>query len=356
MSAAGIFVLNTIDIMSVTRIGIKQTDDTVKQVAFLDDVSDVLNPFASFNKTGKINVGSKVTGKRKLVLALAHPRDIKMASDRPMPYPLYQFHEGTLENSTSIAGSPLIRDNASYESFVTNFNTIFSGKIKATAVGTLKCGDNLYNNGIRTIVEFELIGEYARRDDIFIKTLPGNKDALFIEYLNKLDGKQKGYNCYFFKDHTTTDITLNGESIWDHLTNSDVHTTAAEKSSWNNKQDVLVAGDNITISADNVISTSAPVPETTIPADDELKHNHLYILSSVDGLDLSSVTVEDYATVDLWIDYTAGTVTTSSDWSWVDGIELPATMSAGTRYMIELRNTGDAILAKLNYSYTNVND
>lgn len=107
---------------------------------------------------------------------------------------------------------------------------------------------------------------------------------------------------------------------------------------------------------DDVGGSQAPVPETTLPTDNKLKHNHLYILSSIDGLDLSSVTVEDYATVDLWIDYTAGTVTTSSDWSWVDGIELPATMLAGTRYMIELRNTGEAILAKLNYSYTNVND
>lgn len=100
----------------------------------------------------------------------------------------------------------------------------------------------------------------------------------------------------------------------------------------------------------------APVPETTIPTDNKLMHKHLYILASVDGLDISSVTVEDYATVDLWIDYTAGAVTTPSNWSWVDGIELPSAMLAGTRYMIELRNTGEAILAKLNYSYTNVNN
>lgn len=64
--------------MSVTRIGIKQTDNTVKPVALLDDVSDVLNPFAEFNRTGKINVGSKETSKRKLVLPLAHPKDISI--------------------------------------------------------------------------------------------------------------------------------------------------------------------------------------------------------------------------------------------------------------------------------------
>lgn len=157
------------------------------------------------------------------------------------PYPQYQFHEGTLENSTQIAFTGIIT-NPQYVSFVADFNnnTAFSGKIKATAVGTLKCGSASYNNGVRTIVEFELIGEYANRDDIFIATRIFAGEAAFIEKFNKFDGKKENiYNCYFFKDHTATDITLNGESIWDHLTNTDVHTTAAEKSSWNNKQDAL---------------------------------------------------------------------------------------------------------------------
>lgn len=157
------------------------------------------------------------------------------------PYPLYQFHEGTLENSTLIAAATIFL-NTQYESFVADFNnnTAFSGKIKATVVGTLKCGSASYNNGVRTIVEFELIGEYTNRDDIFIATRTITGEAAFIEKFNKFDGKKVNeYNCYFFKDHTTTDITLNGESIWDHLTNTDVHTTAAEKSSWNNKQDAL---------------------------------------------------------------------------------------------------------------------
>lgn len=343
--------------MSVTRIGVKQTDDTVKSVAFLDDVSDTLNPFAEFNRTGKINVGSKQTGKRKLVLPIVYYRDIKGVG-RPYPYPTYIFFEGTLENYTQIASIGSFNDE-SYQNFVTRFNdsSSFSGKIKATAVGTLKCGNYTeYDNGARTVVEFELIGEYANRDDIFIGVL--DVEEVFISRFNKLDGIiRANYSlyCYFFKDHTTTDITLNGESIADHIANADIHTTSAEKSVWNNKQDTLTAGNGIVIE-NNVISTTAPVPETTLPADDELKHNHLYILQSVDGLDLSSVTVEDYATVDLWIDYTTGTVTTSSDWSWVDGIELPENLTAGTRYMIKLQSTGEAILAKLNYSYTNVND
>ena len=203
-------------------------------------LQDLLNPFAQFNRTGKINVGDKRTMTRKLVLGLAHARDIKVGTGRPMPIPIYQFCEGTLENSTMIAVTPILNSDAAYENFITNFNTAFSGKIKATAIGTLKCGDNLYNNGIRTIINFELIGEYANRDDIFIATGQGAGDESFLEMFNKFDGKnQKNFNCCFFKVHTTTDITLNGESVWEHITNTDIHTTTAEKAEWNNKQDAL---------------------------------------------------------------------------------------------------------------------
>ena len=95
-------------------------------------------------------------------------------------------------------------------------------------------------NGIRTIVEFELIGEYANRDDIFIFTY--SDEAGLIGIFNKYDDSASGQYpmyCYFFKDHTATDITLNGESVWEHITNTDIHTTTAEKAEWNNKQDAL---------------------------------------------------------------------------------------------------------------------
>lgn len=100
---------------------------------------------------------------------------------------------------------------------------------------------------------------------------------------------------------------------------------------------------------------NTPVPET-LPSDNVLKHGRVYVIEVTEDTDFSAITVEEYATAELWIDYTAGSVTTSSDWSWIDGIDLPATMVAGTRYMLVLRNTGNALLVKLDCSYKDVND
>lgn len=100
-----------------------------------------------------------------------------------------------------------------------------------------------------------------------------------------------------------------------------------------------------------------PIPETLdLTSTDPLKHGHVYTLAVEADTDLSALGVGQYATCELWLDYTAGSVTTSSDWSWVDGIDLPPTLAAGTRYMLVLRNTGNAILVKLDCSYKDVND
>ena len=51
-------------------------------------------------------------------------------------------------------------------------------------------------------------------------------------------------------DSASTWVTTNGANVLSHLSDSIKHITAAERSAWNDKQDKLIAGDNITIAAD----------------------------------------------------------------------------------------------------------
>lgn len=95
----------------------------------------------------------------------------------------------------------------------------------------------------------------------------------------------------------------------------------------------------------------APVPEP-LGTTTTLLHGHVYTLAVEAGTDLSALGVELYGTAELWIDYTAGSVTWPTLWSWVDGI-VP-TFTAGTRYFVRGWSDGVAVIAKLEYSYTNV--
>ena len=94
---------------------------------------------------------------------------------------------------------------------------------------------------------------------------------------------------------------------------------------------------------------SAPTPEP-LPASGGLKHGHVYLATATAGLDLSAVTVETYGTAELWVDYTAGSVTLGA-WVWPDDDE-PSAWTAGNRYCLVLRNDGAATLAAVNYNYT----
>ena len=95
----------------------------------------------------------------------------------------------------------------------------------------------------------------------------------------------------------------------------------------------------------------APTPEP-LGTTTTLLHGHVYTLAVAVDTDLSALGVELYGTAELWIDYTAGSVTWPTLWSWVDGI-VP-TFTAGTRYFVRVWSDGVAVIAKLEYSYTNV--
>lgn len=101
-------------------------------------------------------------------------------------------------------------------------------------------------------------------------------------------------------------------------------------------------------------STQPPHPEAeiTLAGGGELvpmlKHQHVYLATVLDSLDLSGVTVEEYGTCELWMDYTAGSVTLGA-WTWPDGDE-PSTWTAGNRYCLVLRNDGLGLLASVNYT------
>ena len=51
-------------------------------------------------------------------------------------------------------------------------------------------------------------------------------------------------------DAASTWVTTNGANVLSHLSDGAKHITAAERTKWNDKQDKLIAGDNITIAAD----------------------------------------------------------------------------------------------------------
>lgn len=95
-----------------------------------------------------------------------------------------------------------------------------------------------------------------------------------------------------------------------------------------------------------------PIPETLdLTSTDPLKHGHVYTLAVAGDTDLSALGVELYGSAELWVDYTAGSVVWPTLWSWVDGI-VP-TFTAGTRYFVRVWSDGVAVIAKLEYSYTN---
>lgn len=94
--------------------------------------------------------------------------------------------------------------------------------------------------------------------------------------------------------------------------------------------------------------STGPVVPAALPSGGMLKGGKVYLVTAKACLDLSALSVEEYGTCELWIDYTAGSVTLG-DWTWPDDDE-PATWDAGKRYALVLRNDGLGLLASLNYS------
>lgn len=91
---------------------------------------------------------------------------------------------------------------------------------------------------------------------------------------------------------------------------------------------------------------STPTPEP-LPASGALKHGHVYLATATDGLDLSALSVEEYGTAELWIDYVSGSVTWPAALWWVEG-DAP-TLEAGKSYAIAIRDDGVKLRANVQY-------
>ena len=97
----------------------------------------------------------------------------------------------------------------------------------------------------------------------------------------------------------------------------------------------------------------APVPEP-LEEDTAMKNGGVYtVAANATALDFSAVTLADYAKAEIWVTCTATTTVTWPElWSWADGIVPPC--QAGNRYFVRVQSDGYAVVAKLEYSYTNV--
>ena len=91
---------------------------------------------------------------------------------------------------------------------------------------------------------------------------------------------------------------------------------------------------------------SAPVPEP-LGTTTTLLHGHVYTLAVVENTDLSALGVELYGTAELWVDYTAGSVTWPTGLWWVEG--SAPTLEADKSYAIALRNDGVKLRANVQY-------
>lgn len=93
----------------------------------------------------------------------------------------------------------------------------------------------------------------------------------------------------------------------------------------------------------------APVPEP-LGTTTTLLHGHVYTLAVGADTDLSALTVKQYATCELWLDYTAGSVTWPQGLWWAEG--SAPTLAAGKSYAIALRNDGVKLRANVQYEDT----
>lgn len=93
----------------------------------------------------------------------------------------------------------------------------------------------------------------------------------------------------------------------------------------------------------------APVPEP-LGTTTTMLHGHVYTLAVAADTDLSALTVKQYATCELWIDYTAGSVTWPTGLWWAEG--SAPTLEAGKSYAIALRNDGVKLRANVQYEDT----
>lgn len=120
------------------------------------------------------------------------------------------------------------------------------------------------------------------------------------------------------------------------------------------KQGSTTRGRNAVAQTDYEIILNGNRPRPLdLTSTEPLKNGHVYTLAVAEGAALANARVDERATCELWIDYTAGSVDfTGTGWVWVTDGDAPASFTAGKRYCIALRNDGTATLANLQYEYT----
>lgn len=101
------------------------------------------------------------------------------------------------------------------------------------------------------------------------------------------------------------------------------------------------------------MSTQPPYPECLMTLaggsmmSAPVKHAGVYTATVAGALNLSALTVENYAEAWLWLDFVSGNVSFPSSWKWVDG-NAPS-MSIQGRYFIKVLSDGVNVIAKLVY-------
>lgn len=119
------------------------------------------------------------------------------------------------------------------------------------------------------------------------------------------------------------------------------------------KQGSTTRGKNAVEQTDyEIILNGGATQPLDLASTEPLKNGHVYTLAVAAATDLSALSVKAFATCELWLDYSAGSVTWPTLWSWVDGI-VP-TFVANNRYFVHVWSDGVAVIAELKYSYVNV--
>lgn len=136
---------------------------------------------------------------------------------------------------------------------------------------------------------------------------------------------------------------------------SEVYPLSVEGGMFSDPQDIEggYPARNIYVNESKVYgSTDVIYPETELPADNILRHGHIYLVTADQTTtSLSLLQAEQYGRMSIWLDYTSGSVTWPSKWSWANGL-MPDNLTSGSRYFIELFSDGVAEIATFHMAYT----
>lgn len=121
------------------------------------------------------------------------------------------------------------------------------------------------------------------------------------------------------------------------------------------KQGSTTRGRNAVEQTDyEIILNGGATQPLDLASTEPLKNGHVYSLAVAAATDLSALSVKAFATCELWLDYTSGSVTWPELWSWVD--DVAPLFVAGSRNFIRVQSDGYAVIAKQYMSYTTENE